>query len=267
MDTVKKNMWSIVCGVVAVLAVASTYYPLSGKLVELNDKLNGSAAEERKFKQLITLNPNMPVIDPKTSEVKPLGMFPTDRVIEKGRQVVGKVHTESEKLDQVWKDDYEPNISKVGDVAQNEAPLRAEFEERKKELPKEMRWERAKQHVMYINPEKPGAVQGTSSGMTPSFDYHPGIPTPDSKDLPNVIDIWSAQIGYWIQEDVVKAIIQTNKGAKSVDEAIVKRLIRTEIKKEYLTDTGPVQIATAMNPGNIAPVNPAAPGPADAGAG
>jgi len=310
MDTVKKNMWSIVCGVVAVLAVASTYYPLSGKLVELNDKLNGSAAEERKFKQLITLNPNMPVIDPKTSEVKPLGMFPTDRVIEKGRQVVGKVHTESEKLqqkamemnkreplvpnalstprepwlsafkqqyyegldqmrkemdattvpteieirekiDQVWKDDYEPNISKVGDVAQNEAPLRAQFEERKKELPKEMRWERAKQHVMYVNPEKPGAVQGTSSGMTPSFDYHPGIPTPDSKDLPNVIDIWSAQLGYWIQEDVVKAIIQTNKGAKSVDEAIVKRLIRTDIKKEYLTDTGPVQIATAMNPGNI----------------
>ena len=69
MDTVKKNMWSIVCGVVAVLAVASTYYPLSGKLVELNDKLNGSAAEERKFKSLIQLDPNMPVIDPKTSEV------------------------------------------------------------------------------------------------------------------------------------------------------------------------------------------------------
>jgi len=66
---------------------------------------------------------------------------------------------------------------------------------------------------------------------------------------------------------VVKAIIETNKGAKSVDEAIVKRLIRTDIKKEYLTDTGPVQIGTAINPSNIAPVNPAAPGPADAGAG
>ena len=33
MDTVKKNMWSIVCGVVAVLAVMFTYYPLGGKIV------------------------------------------------------------------------------------------------------------------------------------------------------------------------------------------------------------------------------------------
>ena len=89
MDIVKKNMWSIVCGVVAVLAVVSTYYPLTGKFVELGSKLQSSADEDRKFKTLINLNPNMPVIDPKTSEIKPLGMFPTERVIEKGKQVVG----------------------------------------------------------------------------------------------------------------------------------------------------------------------------------
>ena len=74
MDIVKKNMWSIVCGVVAVL---STYYPLTGLFVELDTKLQSSASEHSKFNSLVNLNPNMPVIDPKTSEVKPLGQFPT----------------------------------------------------------------------------------------------------------------------------------------------------------------------------------------------
>src|ERR1051325_3899653 len=98
MDIVKKNMWSIVCGVVAILAVASTYYPLSGKFVELNAKLQTSADEERKIKSLIATNPNMPVVDPKSNEVKPLGMFPTERVIEMGKKVAGKVPAESENL-------------------------------------------------------------------------------------------------------------------------------------------------------------------------
>src|SRR5882762_92223 len=98
MDIIKKNMWSIVCGVVAILAVVSTFYPLNGKFDELNAKLGGSVADSGKIKQLINLNPNMPVIDPKTSLVNKLDMFPTEKVIERGKQVVDKVHTESEKL-------------------------------------------------------------------------------------------------------------------------------------------------------------------------
>src|SRR6266567_431649 len=192
MDIVKKNMWSIVCGVVAVLAVLFTYWPLSGKFIELNGKLGQSVEEQRKFNQLNNTNPNMPVIDPKNSEVMKLNQFPTEKVIEKGKQVVGKVHTEAEKLGQkamemnkrdplvanallvgrepfmssfkqeyyaaldqlrkdmdaitvpteeeirlkieeIWKNDYEPLISKVGDVAQNEQQVHQEFDERKKD--------------------------------------------------------------------------------------------------------------------------------------
>jgi len=251
MDTVKKNMWSIVCGVIAVLAVFFTYWPLSGKFVELNTKITSSVDEDNKIRQLNNTNPNMPIIDPKNSEVMKLNQFPTERVIEKGKQVVGKVHAEAEKLgqramemnkrdplvanaliigrepfmssfkqeyyagldemrkamgsttvptddeirlrvDEVWKSDYEPLIRKVGDVAQNEQQVREEFETRKKDIPKMMRMERAAQHVMYVNPEKPGATPGTTNGMTSSLDYHPGIPALDVRDLPNVIDIWQA---------------------------------------------------------------------------
>jgi hypothetical protein len=318
MDIVKKNMWSIVCGVIAVLAVVSTYYPLGGKFIELNDKLSSSASESNKFKTNINLNPNMPVIDPKTSEIKPLGQFPTEKVIEKGRQVVGKVHTESEKLqqkamemnrrdplipnvlpagrgrlladfkdayyaemaqlrkemaatttpteeeirlkiEQLWKDEYEPMIGKVGDVAQGEQQVRAEFDEFKKDIPKKMRMDRAEKFVMYVNPEKAGQQPGTSSGMSSSFDYHPGIPPLEANTLPDLTDIWSAQLGFWIQQDVARAIVETNKGAKNVDEAIVKRLIRIEARKEYMTKNGPLPIANALNPTNIAAVAPGGP--------
>jgi hypothetical protein len=306
--------------VVAVLAVVSTYYPLSGKFIELNSKMQASVDNDRKLKSLISTNPNMPVVDPKSNEVKPLGMFPTDKVIEKGKQVVGKVHTESEKLaakaleinerkplvpgalpsgggrylaefkdayysamadlraqmdattvptqeeinakiEQIWTDDFKPMIKTVGDTAQNEQEVRAEFEDFKKDVPKQMRLERAMKHVMYVNPEKQGATPGTTNGMTTSFDYHQGIPALDARDLPNIVDVWCAQLGYWVQEDIVRAIVETNKDSKDVDHSIVKRLIRTEIKKEYLTSTGPIQIAMALNAANIPPAAPDAAGP------
>ncbi|HEV8604029.1 MAG TPA: hypothetical protein VGQ99_01610 [Tepidisphaeraceae bacterium] len=310
MDMIKKNMWSIVCGVVAVLAVAATYYPLSGKFVELNGKLQASADDQRKLKQLNQLNPNMPVVDPKKSEPLKLNQFPTEKVIAKGKEVVGKVHTESEKLqqkamemnkreplvvnalpagrgrylsdfkeeyyrgmeqmrkdldattipseediknkiEQVWVDNYKSMIRMVGDVPQNEAEVRQEFDEFKKTIPRDMRAARAQQHVMYVSPDKAGANPGVASGMTTSFDYHPGIPAPERGDLPDIVDVWAAQLGYWIQEDVVKAIIETNKGAKTVDDAVVKRLFKTEIRKEYITKTGPVLISMASNPQNL----------------
>ena len=310
MDIVKKNMWSIVCGVVAVLAVISTFYPLNGKLLELNGKLQQSVDAERKFKSLINTNPNMPVIDPKSNEVKQLGMFPTEKVIELGRKVVGKVHTESEKLQktamdmnkrdplvpnalpngagrfladfkdeyyhamaqlrtnmdattvptekdiqdaiqQEWKENFETLIRKVGDVAENEQQVREQFDKVKVDIPKSLRFQRSMQHVMYVNPEKAGAEQGTTNGMSTSFDYHPGIPPLEKGDLPNLIDVWIAQLDYWVQEDVVRSIIESNKGAKNVDEAIIKRLIRIDVKKDYLTKTGPLPINSAMNIANV----------------
>jgi hypothetical protein len=326
MDMIKKNMWSIVCGVVAVLAVASTYYPLSGKFVELNGKMQASADDQRKLKQLNQLNPNMPVVDPKKSEAPKLNQFPTEKVIAKGREVVGKVHTESEKLqqkamemnkreplvvnalpagrgrflgdfkeeyyrgleqmrkdlgattipseveirdkmEQEWVDNYKSRIRMIGDVPQNEAEVRAEFEDVKKDIPRKMRAARAQGHAMYVSPDKIGPNPAIPTGMTTSFDYHPGIPALERGDLPDIVDVWAAQLGYWIQEDVVKAIVETNKGAKTVDEAIVKRLFKTEIRKEYITKTGPVLISMASNPQNLVVPRDQAATDTEAGAG
>src|SRR5205823_14480524 len=190
---------------------------------------------------------------------KQLGMFPTEKVIELGRKVVGKVHTESEKLQktamdmnkrdplapnalpngagrfladfkdeyyramaqlrtdmdgatvpteqeiqeaiqQEWKENFETLIRKVGDVAENEQQVREEFDKVKIDIPKRLRFQRSMQHKMYVNPEKAGAQPGTTNGISTSFDYHPGIPPVDSRDLPNLIDVWIAQLDYWVQE-------------------------------------------------------------------
>jgi hypothetical protein len=311
MDIVKKNMWSIVCGVVALLAVASTFYPLGGKFEELNTKLQTSADDFRKFKAINSQKLNMPVVDPKTTDVPKLDVFPTDKVIERGRQVIGKVKTESEKLqakanemnkrpqlvlgalpagqnahfanfkdayyerldelkkelnattvptekeirereDLVWKEEFEPLVRRIGDGT-NEQEVKAQFELEKKEIPMIMRRERARNFTMYLNPER----QGTSWGQTTSFDYDPIIPPPDARNLPGIVDVWGAQLGLWIQEDVVRAIVETNNAAAaalpqgtklSVEDAIIKRLFRTQIKKAYITRTGEVLISTAANP-------------------
>jgi hypothetical protein len=312
MDVIKKNMWSIVCGVVAVLAVVSTFYPLNGKFDELNQKLQSSVADKKKLKQLNDLNPNMPVIDPKTSEVKKLNQFPTEKIIAKGREVVGKVHSESEKLqaralamnerkplvasalpkggltalsafkeayyagleqmkldldattvpttedvkkreDEIFKEQFEPLIKKFGDQEQNRQEVDAAFADAKLQLPRDMKIERAKTHAMYIMGEKQGSVPGT----TASFDYHPGIPSLEDNRPPDVHDVWAAQLGYWIQQDVVNAIKETNAsvtpkdGKLTVEDAIIKRLNKTEIPKVYMTRTGPIAIDLAKNPQNV----------------
>ena len=96
-----------------------------------------------------------------------------------------------------------------------------------------------------------GGVGGTGVVGLPDFslDYHPGIPGLDVNTLPELMDVWAAQIGLWIQEDVVNAIVQTNDGKRTVHDAIIKRLVRIEIPKEYVTRTGlvPMTGATAMS--------------------
>ncbi len=334
MDIVKKNMWSIVCGVVALLAVGATFYPLGGKFEELNMKLQTSVEDYNKIKRVNNEKLSLPIVDPKSTEVPPLEQFPTDKVIERGRQVVGKVKVESQKLqtkanemnkrpplvinalpagrgrylvdfkeeyyrgldqmkkdmnaasvpseqeikdeiERIWKEEYEPRVRKVGDQALNEAEVKAEFEEEKRNIPMRMRRQRSKDFTMYLNPEK----QGTNWGQTSSLDYDPVIPPPDVNKAPDIIDVWSAQLGYWIQEDVVKAIVETNNSAAanlpqgrtassepvaaapnnrtqgnkiSVEDAIIKRLVMTQIKKEYITRTGPLPISSAINPANVA---------------
>jgi hypothetical protein len=109
----------------------------------------------------------------------------------------------------------------------------------------------AERYTMYLasdlemRPDPSGQrISNTNTGVY-SFDYHPGIPLPDAREFPSLVDVWAAQLGIWIQEDVVEAIRKTNEkptpstqpsttGRVNVRQAVIKRLVRINIPKEYL---------------------------------
>jgi len=48
---------------------------------------------------------------------------------------------------------------------------------------------------------------------TPSLDFHPAMRDTGTMDAPYPEEVWRAQVGYWIQKDVVDAIVAVNEGA------------------------------------------------------
>ena len=177
----------------------------------------------------------------------------------------------------IWKTDWAGRVIMVGGLVKNpqqEQQVKAEFEE--KVVPTigpSLQLQRAQRHTMYISDPNAHAAAadalaaagiqggggrfgggfgaGNFGGANPggagsvglagfSFDYHPGIPPLATNQLPDILDIWAAQIGLWIQEDVVKAIVQSNVGKRSVRDAVIKRLVRIDIPKEYITRKGRV---------------------------
>jgi hypothetical protein len=81
MEMIKKNVVSIVLGVVAVLAVAAIFYPLGGLFDGIKKNV---LAEEQKYtqaNQIYTAPHELPLSDdPNSTERPPLGVFPMPRI-------------------------------------------------------------------------------------------------------------------------------------------------------------------------------------------
>lgn len=96
MDIVKKNLVSIICGVVALIATFAVFiYPLDGFFDELIEKAKARAAVQQKISTLVQRPRTMPVIDPSSSVAAKLPKFPSDEIIKLGRLAQSGVHTES----------------------------------------------------------------------------------------------------------------------------------------------------------------------------
>jgi hypothetical protein len=297
MDIVKKHLFSIICGGVALLAVVAAFWPMNGLFLTLNSDLSKSHDNYNQFTSINREKHKMPVVDFEKPEAEELAEFPTQRVIDRGKEIVAKVHEETEKLSQksldmnrhqallpsalpdakgsnsvlddfkrryyramedfkhqlnatlppngeeVAKeierrrvDVWEKQIQTINGQRVNEQDIMAKMEEEKITLPLQMKIDRSQRFSMYISSEK-------------SFDYHPGIPKVDDPQYPDIIDVWIAQLSLWIQQDVVAAIAETNRGDGTkpinVDNSIVKRLWGIDIRKEYVTKTGITAISNA----------------------
>src|SRR5579862_7111898 len=83
MDIVKKNLVSIILGVVDILAVVAVFvWPVPSKYTALSAQLDKSIALGNQIKSEIGMSRTLPNLDPDSNDPKPLDGFPTDETIK-----------------------------------------------------------------------------------------------------------------------------------------------------------------------------------------
>jgi hypothetical protein len=98
MEIVKKNIISVICGVVAILAIVASFFPLGGYIQELQRNLDDSKSKYTSLESLRTKQRNQPILKLDETTPQPLGMFPSDNVIEAAGKVVKQVESESVRM-------------------------------------------------------------------------------------------------------------------------------------------------------------------------
>jgi len=86
-------------------------------------------------------------------------------------------------------------------------------------LPEEMKREAATKHKMYMPP--------SALSIQPELIDQPGVNT-----VPDIEKIWIAQVGLWIQQDVVDAIANLNRASKKVADSPVKQLLQIYVSPD-----------------------------------
>jgi hypothetical protein len=82
MEIIKKNILSIVCGVVALAAIGLSFYPLGSYKTGLLETLQKRVSVYHAVDSLRNKPRNKPVLDPDKTEAEPLGRFPNQEVID-----------------------------------------------------------------------------------------------------------------------------------------------------------------------------------------
>src|SRR4051794_40220927 len=95
MELVKKNLTSIICGVIALLAVVALFWPISGYYNELQAKADARKQVYTTLKGILDKPRNLPTVSLETAEPKKLEQFPTQAVIDAGTAVQTQVKTQS----------------------------------------------------------------------------------------------------------------------------------------------------------------------------
>ncbi|HWP40201.1 MAG TPA: hypothetical protein VNL70_04700, partial [Tepidisphaeraceae bacterium] len=95
MELVKKNLVSIICGLVSLIAIAAVFYPINGYFAELQAKADSRRQVYQTLRSLAQKQRSLPIISLQTQQPEPLPMFPTEAVAKVGREAVDKVKAEA----------------------------------------------------------------------------------------------------------------------------------------------------------------------------
>jgi hypothetical protein len=287
MEMVKKNLVSIICGVIALIAVIAIFYPIDGMYADLNRQASQSAILDSSIKTLLTKERHKPILpdlkdlqSSETPQAPKLDAFPTRNVIDMWKAVTEQIKAESSKMYEAavklntheplvpgalpdapsvaaisFRDAYQRAMKQtLQDRVNNIAfttlkggvpPTDPEIQTRRREVEKQMRdrtpldasnqpinapifleklkttllqvpdqmtLERSKSIKVYIDP----------NALSP----HMPVMQLQFSRAPDARDIFVAQIGYWVQKDILDALATLNKDASDVSTAPVKHLIK-----------------------------------------
>jgi hypothetical protein len=98
MDIVKKNLISIILGVVAIVAVIANFYPMGGKREALKAEAAAHAQKAEELKSLMTKPRKLPVVQPGATDDSPLNGFPTKKALEEAHKATDQVNKAAEAI-------------------------------------------------------------------------------------------------------------------------------------------------------------------------
>ena len=98
MDVIKKNIFSIVFGIIAILAVAALYWPMSGMYAALLAQLDSRIQVDSSLDSLAGAPRSMPLLSPDQPNADPLTVFPTQPVIDAGIAATGQVSQQATNM-------------------------------------------------------------------------------------------------------------------------------------------------------------------------
>lgn len=181
--------------------------------------IGGVQSQSQKLKEVsLAINRRLPLLPPTdpyrfqqtylkqfTTEIPKLlnaATPPTDEEIKYRADIETQALTEKQ-----------PHNTVTGEIMGKEV-LQQNINQKLATLPEQMRQEAATQHKMYMSP----AALSLQPALAPPA---PGAPTV----VPDAEQMWLAQMGLWVQQDVVNAIAKLNQSATNVDTAVVKELV------------------------------------------
>ena len=91
MEIVKKHMLSVVCGVVALVAVVLAFWPIGSMKQSAQAQLDARASRYSQIQTLRNRQHRLPVVDMGTSEAPLLPGFPNESAITKAKTLAGKL--------------------------------------------------------------------------------------------------------------------------------------------------------------------------------
>jgi hypothetical protein len=101
MAVLKKNLFSIICGVVAILSGVALYWPLTGMYADLDRRLGERIAVDGQISQIVHATRTMPLLSPDNLTPDPLPVFPRDEVITAATDAVQQVDKQAAAMVEV----------------------------------------------------------------------------------------------------------------------------------------------------------------------